>query len=476
MKLTKGMRSRLLSIILVLALLFSLTSCFTIDLTNTASKDEIEANIAESVENNQKNYGYVADYLSSWGMPRFNSAKVKWYEAMYKRYYNYEDGLPEVFEHSVMIAELFLEELYDLVDLTDKDEVTDAILTVYSATVGDPYSIYRNAEDSVIEESDMNGEFTGIGIQVEHNYLDGTTVIVAILPNSPAETAGFEVGDHVWGVDGALLSDLGFETTMNKIRGPIGSEVTVTVKRDGELIDIKAVRDLVVEVTIEYEITEEGYGYVRVFSFKDNTSDQFKLAIEQLKRANVKGIIFDMRDNPGGYVHAAREMISYLMPTGIDFLSYNYKGGNKVVEKTEDDLVPVLNAAGEQVSDEDGNPKYESRDNVLDLPMVVICNEYTASSAEIFTSALRDYRDMKMINYKTVGQTTYKKGIMQSSIGYTDGSTATFTIAYYCPPSGVNYHGVGITPDVICEASEEGDAQYDKALEVLGEMINANNT
>ena len=466
---------RAAALLLIITLLFSLSSCFTINLSNTATKEEITENVAASIENNTKQYTYVADYLSYWGMPKFNASKFKWYEAMYKRYYNYEGGLPEVFEHAVSVAELFLSELYDVTNLKSKDEVTDALLTVYSVTVGDPYSIYRNTEDSNFETDDMNGVFTGIGIQVEHNVAEDTTIIVAILQNSPAETAGFEIGDHIYAVDGVTVEEVGYSQAMKNIRGPIGTEVTVTVLRDGNQLDIKAIRDLVVEITIEYEVTEDGYGYVRIFSFKDNTAEQFKVAIEMLKRANVKGIIFDLRNNPGGYVHTVCEMLSYLLPSGLDLMSYNYKDGTGNIEKSETDLIPVLDDNGVQKNDADGNPLYDEADSTVDLPMVVICNEYTASSAEIFTSALRDHREEGVVTFTSVGTTTYKKGIMQFSVSYTDGSTATFTVAYYCPPSGVNYHGVGITPDVVIELTEEGDVQYDAAVSELEKLINANN-
>ena len=127
---------------------------------------------------------------------------------------------------------------------------------------------------------------------------------------------------------------------------------------------------------------------------------------------------------------------------------------------TQDDVDPVTG---------------EVSDHVLELPMVVLCNEYTASSSEIFASAVRDYRDDGVITSATiVGTVTYKKGVMQRGYLYSDGSTITMTVAYYAPPCGVNYHGIGITPDVLVENTETEDLQYETAVSELLKLINAN--
>ena len=166
------------------------------------------------------------------------------------------------------------------------------------------------------------------------------------------------------------------------------------------------------------------------------------------------GIIFDLRGNPGGYVQSVCDVISYLIPSGNIIVSYQYKGRDAV-----------------EISSTHNGEK----DHVVDLPFVVICDEYTASSGEIFTAALRDYRNDGMITATIVGTTTYKKGIMQNTYSYIDDSTITLTVAYYNPPCGVNYHGIGVSPDVYVENdSYETDKQLDTAFIELQKLINAN--
>jgi len=472
---TKGILRRITALLLVLIMLISASSCMVLDLRGVASREQIEANVAKSAEEGSKNYSFVSDYLNYWQLPRFDTTKLKWYEAVYKAYYNYAEGLPDTFEHALDVAELFLS-IYDNLDLTSKRDVTDALISAYVASVGDAYSVYRTASESDDYTTDMSGEFGGIGIQVEYNSVENTARIIAVFADSPAEAAGFKIGDYVHAVNGESIEEIGYVDAMDNIRGEIGTAVTVTVKRDGNLIDLTATRALVTEQTIHYEMTEEGYGYIAISGFKDNTAGQFAFAVESLKHEGAKGIIFDVRNNPGGYVHAVCEMISYLVPTGTDIMSYQYKGRPKQLLQSTTDSVPVLDGDGKQALDDKGEPVFTECDSTLLIPMVIICNEYTASSAEIFTSALRDYRNDGMIEATIVGTTTYKKGIMQSTMSYTDGSSITLTVAYYAPPSGVNYHGIGVEPDEYTPLGEDSDTQYEKAIEELEKLLNANNT
>ena len=465
---------RTVALLILLTMLVSLGSCFVIDLTRASSKEEIEANVAATLEGESKNYTYVTDYLNYWRVPVFDTTKLRWVEAVYKAYYNYEDGLPDALEHGVDTVHAFLEHYYDTINLGAKADVTDALISCYVGTIGDKYSIYRTASESGSYTEDMSGSFAGIGIQVEYNTETGIATIVSVFLDSPAEEAGFKVGDIVRAVDGASIDEVGYTEAMNRIRGKIGTNVTVTVLRGEALVNLTATRRQITQKTIYSEITDEGYGYVVITDFKDNTSAQFALAIEQLKAAGVKGIIFDLRNNPGGYVHTVSAMLSYILPTGLDILSYQYKGRPRTVIQSVIDSVPLLDEDGNQRTDEDGNPLFEEKDSVLDIPITVICNEYTASSAEIFTSAIRDYRNDGKLTATIVGTTTYKKGIMQSTFSYSDGSSVTLTIAYYAPPSGVNYHGVGVEPDVTVELDDDTDSQYNAAIEELEKLINAN--
>ena len=425
-KLYQGWIGRLLLLVLTLSLLLSsLTACDMFSYVANG-KTEIQDNIDSSAEDDS--YEYVSEYLRDWGMPIFDTIKFQYFESCFIQLYNYKDGLPETLAHAKDTAALFLEKYYDNINTKDKTAVTDALLDCYVTVIGDPYSAYRPPVETEDYMTDMSGKFGGIGVMVEYNDADESIMINTVYPGSPAEAAGVKVGDFIHAVDGKTVSELGYNNAVNYVRGEIGTTVELTLLRDGELVTVTATRAEVDEINVDYGIDEESnIGYVQIVSFKDNTFSQFKNAIDALEVAGVSGIIFDLRNNPGGYVDSVVSVISYLIPDGNTVMSYQYKGKDPI----------------ELVAD-DGET-----DHIVDLPFVVICNEYTASAGEIFTAAIRDYRNEGILNATIVGTTTYKKGIMQNSYYYPfDQSTVTLTVAYYNPPCGENYHGIGVTPTV----------------------------
>ena len=463
----------ILIIATLLSVIFSSVSCLYRP-AQPLTKDEILANIA-SEENADLNYNYVTSYLRVWRMPSFDSDKLKWMEYVVDRYYNLEGGTPPTLDHAVSTANLFMEHYYDNIDLKNRTEVTDAIIDCYVTAIGDPYSIYRAPEVFEDYNNDMSGTFGGIGVVVEYNHTDETIMVSSVYKDSPAEAAGIKVGDFIYAVGDKTIEEIGYLNAVYLIRGEIGTDVEITVKRGDELIETVATRAQVVEKTVEYEITEDGYGYIAVTGFKENTDEQFAAALSYMKYKNVKGIVFDMRNNPGGYVNTVCTMVSMLVPSGTTLMSYQYKGQDEqFIVAPSQDAVPVW-SGDELLLDGNGNVVCEYTDLTAWVPVTVICNEYTASAAEIFTAAVRDYTDMELINGSTVGVTTFKKGIMQSSFSYTDDSYITLTVAYYNPPCGVNYHLIGVTPEYVVENTETEDRQYIKAFEVLEELVNANN-
>ena len=449
----KRVISKILLLALTLLIVFgSLSSCKLFSYV-ADTKGEINQNIEESTEV-QKNT-YVAQYLRDWGLPIFNQTKFKYFEDYFNRYFNLDGGLPDVYDHAKETANLFVENYYDTIDINDKTVVTDKLLSCYVKAIGDPYSTYRPPVETEDYMTDMTGKFGGIGVMVEYNDLDESIMINTVYPGSPAEKAGIRVGDYIYAVDGKTVSEIGYNDAVNHVRGEIGTSVELTLLRDGNYVTVTAIRAEVEELNVTYEIdSETNLGYVRIVAFKGNTFDQFKVAIDTLESAGVDGIVFDLRSNPGGYVDSVVAVISYLIPDGHTIMSYQYKGASKV----------------ELISDDEGS------DHVVDLPFVVICNQNTASAGEIFTAAIRDYRNEGMLSATIVGTTTYKKGIMQNTYYYPlDNSTVTITVAYYNPPCGVNYHGIGVSPDVYVENdSYETDKQLDAAFIELQKLINAN--
>ena len=463
MKINSKIRNFLLCISLLCITLFStvtLSSCgFTDSLQYVAeTREEYAENIEALRSEDTYDCDYVAQYLRELGTPVFNVNKAIYFEEVFRQYYNLSEGLPEKAAHAVMSAEYFAENYYDTVDKSDKDAVTDAVITSYVNVIGDVYSVYRPKEEFDDHLDDMSGKFGGIGVTIELDYINETARITEVGIDSPAEHAGLAVGDYIYAVDDRLLSDIGFLNVAYYTRGEVGQDVKITVKRGDELMSFTITRDVIVEKTVEYSLDEKKIGYIRVSSFKGNTYEQFVEAIDYMESAGAVGIIFDMRNNPGGYLDTVTDMLSYILPSDREIVSYDYKNGTHVSLKSEDDKHPKTGAVS---------------DHTVDLPMAVICNEYSASAAEIFTATIRDYRDMSLLTAVTVGQTTYKKGIMQASFTYKkDGSSVTLTIAYYAPPSGECYHGVGITPDYQVEITEDADSQYNEAHRLLLDLVN----
>ena len=414
-------------------------------------KEDIKSTISASSD---MGHTYVSAYLRDWNLPAFDSIKVEYFERCFSQLYNYEGGMPSTFEHALLAAEKFLNEYYDNIDRLNRTEVTDAVLCCYVDVLGDPYSIYRPPVESDDFMTDMSGKFGGIGVVVEYNYSELTITVSTVYPESPAEAAGIKVGDVLYAVDGKTIDELGFNNAVYYVRGEIGTKVELTLIRNGDFVTVTATRAEVEEINVAYSIDDEiNVGYVQIVAFKDNTFDQFKEAIDALEAAGVDGIIFDLRGNPGGYVRSVVSVVSYLIPDGKTVISYQYKGKQPTVLKSDD----------------------MGADHVVDLPFVVLCDQYTASAGEIFTSAIRDYRNEGLINATLVGTTTYKKGIMQNTYYYgLDDSTVTLTVAYYNPPCGINYHGIGITPDRIVEIEGNVDTQYEAAVEEMLKLINAN--
>ncbi len=441
----------ILLLLTVSVLLSALTSCdlFTLFDYVADNKDEIQNNIDKTPDDNKSKY--VCDYLRDYGVPIFDKVKFKYFEECFMQLYNYGDGMPGVSEHAKKTAEKFLQEYYDTIDKDNKTLVTDVLLDCYVAALDDPYAFYRPPVETEDYMTDMSGKFGGIGVMVEYNDIDKTIMVNTVYPDSPAEKAGIKVGDYFYSIDGKTVDELGYTNAVNYVRGEIGTSVELVMLRNGEKVTVTAVRAEVEEINVAYEIdTEKNIGYVQIVSFKGNTFDQFKEAIDALETAGVKGIIFDLRGNPGGYVDSVCAVISYLVPDGVTIMSYQYKGYDKIELVSED----------------------EGEDHKVELPFVVICDQYTASAGEIFTAAIRDYRQDKLIEATIVGTNTYGKGIMQTSYYYPlDQSTVTFTVAYYNPPCGINYHEKGVTPDVIVEITGETDTQLEAAYTELQKLI-----
>ncbi|MBQ7363093.1 MAG: PDZ domain-containing protein [Clostridia bacterium] len=454
MKKTKNAEhtARIIVLILFVCLVLSLSVCAVIFSAIGGGEPLPREEIAENVEelrSHDTGRSSAAAYLGDLGISGFDALKLKTVERYFKSYSDLT--LPTDRELAILTAEYFLDFYYDSVDLSDRAALTDALLVCYVDATGDKYAFYRTKEQYEEYNEEMSGSFVGIGIRVIYDENDKTLLITDVINDSPAEAAGFLKGDYIHAVDGKTLAELGYDATVSAIRGEAGTDVNVTVLRGSEYVDLTATRASVVDVSVEYSLDGDGIGYIAISSFKENTPEQFYRAVDYMMENGAVGIIFDLRDNPGGYLISVVDMIDYLAPEGARIASY--------------------------VSRADGETVYISDDgHGLALPITVIFNENTASAGELFAAAIRDYGDMGYFPVTTVGEVTYAKGVMQSTVYLSDYSALTFTVAHYNPPSNVNYDGIGVIPDVEVLESDDGtDAQLECAYSELLVLIGAQN-
>ncbi|MBQ3859557.1 MAG: S41 family peptidase [Clostridia bacterium] len=313
----------------------------------------------------------------------------------------------------------------------DDDFLADCVLDGYIAGTKDAYGAYYNAAEFEDFMNDLGGELVGIGVNVIWNDDYQAIEVLSVIPDSPALKAGVEPGDLIWtvGDEKEPVPELGYYPTIGKLRGEIGTIATFSVLRGegySEEVDFKIARDKVTEVTVMYHVygPDDSIAVVRITSFDATTPVQFVKAVELLRAGGCDKLIVDLRYNPGGELSSIVTTLDYILPEGP--------------------IVRIIDADGKEVD------AYYSEASELDMPMAVLVNGSTASAAELFTSAVRDYHKATI-----VGTTTYGKGCMQTTIPLKTGGAVSVTYRMYNPPFSDNYHGIGIIPDVEVELDEE---------------------
>ncbi len=430
-------------------------------------KDEILAKIADAKLNGPGEYEYVESYIADFGIGGYDAGKIRAVEGYFMNWYDGERRDP--YEQAIECAELYMENFYDITE--GREKITDMLIKCYVASSGDPYAVYRTADEYVDYTEDLTGKFVGIGVSVmqeyqPNSYLVKSVLVVKVMENSGALDAGIEAGDYLVSVDGKAIDEMTDVEFAAAVRGEIGSTVEIGVLRDGVRMSFTVTRSQLVEKTVEYEMLENKIGYIELSGFKGTLTDeenvegatayQMDEALSYMYTMNAKGIIIDVRNNPGGLLTSVVEVISLFVPEGTHITSY-YSGD--------------LTLGSEYAS---------GRGDAIDLPIVVLCNRYTASAGELFTSAMRDYNEVGLLDATVVGETTYGKGIMQSSFPlpnsvFSDGSTLTFTMAHYTSPDGENYQDKGITPEVLITDEDTGTAWLDTAIEAMLDMLDGVN-
>ena len=350
----------------------------------------------------------------------------------------------------VEIMESYLDQYY--VEEFDKTLVEEMLFSGMVAGVGDRYTYYMPEETLEQYLENTNGNFDGVGIEV-YTTQDGEVVISRVMEGQPAQQAGLQEGDVIIGVDGEDMRGKMISDVAAKIRGKAGTEVTIEVlrKSTGETLKMTMQRAVVVMESVDSRMINGKIGYISISGFKENTYDQFKTALDALQKDGMKGLVLDLRDNPGGLVKSVYQIGEELLPEGTMVYTLDKK------EKRDD-----LKCDG----------------TYLDIPLVVLVNENSASASEILAGAVKD-TDRGTL----VGMQTFGKGLVQRLFTLPDGSGLNVTIQKYYTPKGTSIHGIGIEPDEVVQLGEkylataltdipeDEDAQLQKALEVLGKEI-----
>ena len=316
------------------------------------------------------------------------------------------------------------------------------------AGLNDPYTVYYTDEDYKELTQTTEGEFEGIGAYLSQDTDTMEVRVVEPMPGSPAEKAGLLADDIIVEVDGEDVVGENIDTTVSKIRGEKGTTVNIGIRREGEddILHFDIKRESVQAVTVESKMLDKSIGYIRISEFDDLTYEQFKKAFRELKREEMRGLVIDLRENPGGSVFAAVDIADELLGEGLVVYTEDKNGTRK-----------------EYSSD---------ADNYYDDPLVIIVDGNSASAAEILTGAVKDYKAGIILGTKTYG-----KGIVQQVLPFGDGSGVKITIANYFTPKGTNIHGIGITPDEELEfdyeayLDDEKDNQLERAIEIIEEQL-----
>jgi carboxyl-terminal processing protease len=313
---------------------------------------------------------------------------------------------------------------------------------------GDPYTTFFDPKENQEFQEDISGTFEGIG--AEMGIKNEILTIIAPLEGMPAEKAGLMAGDKILKINDENTVNMSLESAVSKIRGQKGTEVKLTIFRNGdeESREIVVKRDVIFVKSVRLEMKENDIAYIRVSRFGDDTETEFRMAVKKTLDQKARGLVIDLRNNPGGFLETAIAMASLMLPP----------------KKT---VVMEENGAGERKE-----IKARGGDVLSALPTVVLINEGSASASEILAGALRDNRD----NVTLIGKKSFGKGSVQELISVTRNTSVKITVARWLTPAGHQINNVGITPDTEANITRDDldnkrDPQLDKALEVLKEKI-----
>ena len=343
-----------------------------------------------------------------------------------------------------------LTQMYFLKDIP-LETLEDMLPAAYIAALNDKYTYYMTKEEFESFNSNMNADMQGIGINIVFNSEYNAMDVISVVSGSPAMESGVQSGDLIHIVEGKSVAEIGYYEALNIMLGKAGTVANFSVMRKNgdtfEEISFSIERGFIIEETVSGKLIGENTGVIRIEEFDKKTPEQFEKTLKELTQQGADRFVFDLRYNPGGDLDSIVKILDMLLPKGP--------------------IIRIIDRYGEE-------SKMESDEKCLDYPFAVLTNGDTASAAELFTSALKDYK--KAIS---VGEKTYGKGTMQSVIPLPDGSAVCMTTQTYCPPYSESYDGKGIVPDIevfldeaysnvsILKLTYEQDIQLKTAVEYL---------
>ncbi len=352
------------------------------------------------------------------------------------------------------------DKLNEIVDVLDKNYVNDyeydnmleGLYTGFVYGVGDPYTSYMSKDTLARFLEQTEGVYAGIGVVVSVDQKDNSIIAITPYESAPGAKAGILPGDKIIMVNDINVTGDMLDVAVSMMRGKPGTSVKVTVYRESDqsIIEMDIVRENINIPTVSHKVYNDNIGYLRITNFEGVTYDQFVEAYKDLQAQNIKGLVIDLRNNPGGLLDVVTKITDILVPKG--FITY--------------------------IEDKSGKKRYiYSDENKIEIPLLVLVNGNSASASEVLSGAVKD-----MGIGQLVGTQTFGKGLVQNLFRLSDGSALKITIAKYYTPSGVCIDGEGITPDYIVEMpsdlsiklgnlSLEEDVQLRRALEIMGEKI-----
>lgn len=361
--------------------------------------------------------------------------------------YKYYSDLEQRFAKIISLENTLEKNFYKDVD---EDKYTDYMLKGLFESLEDPYSVYMTREEFKDFNETTSGNYAGIGIYVNLDD-NGLIEVVSPIEDTPAERAGFKSGDKIIKVNDLDVSKANFKEAIDTMKGEPGTDVDITVLRGTKKPFVVTVTREIIRVrAVKSEVLEDEIGYLRITSFSDDSDEEFDNNLKTLLAKDVKGLVIDLRGNPGGSLYAVNEIADQLLG--------------------EQTIVSLENRAGKV-------EEYTSDAKKIDLPIAVLVDGGSASASEILTGAIKDSNSGVVI-----GTTTFGKGLVQSVLSLPDGSGFKLTTSEYFTPNGSNIHKIGIVPDIILEIEEteeteeaneetEEDIQLDRAIEEINKKI-----